>query len=293
MTRYFGLQCLDDAIRTRWKVMSAQHREGVKSYVVQKVIKLSSAAQGEQEGGGQGGERLAFLNKLNYTLVSIVKHEWPHNWPNFISDLVGSSKASEGMCENNMRILCCLSEEVFDFGQGKLTSVKVKGMKEMLNSEFSKVFQLCDFVLTENAERRSGEGGGAGGCNKHATSSLVCVTLSTLQRFLTWIPVGYIFQTSLIHSLLDKFFPVPAYRSLSLLCLTEIAGLEELQPQYEICVQSMYVKFIARLREVVEEGTDLRRGWENLKDGDVEFVQRMALFFTAFFKVRIWGGGHN
>lgn len=52
-----------------------------------------------------------FIGKLNLTLITVLKQEWPHNWPTFISDLVGSSKTSELLCENNMKILCLLSEE--------------------------------------------------------------------------------------------------------------------------------------------------------------------------------------
>ena len=36
--------------------------------------------------------------------------EWPHNWPNFISDIVAFSQTSEVLCENNIRILKLLSE---------------------------------------------------------------------------------------------------------------------------------------------------------------------------------------
>ena len=39
------------------------------------------------------------------------------NWPNFIPEIVGSSKRSEILCENNMVILQLLSEEVFDFSK--------------------------------------------------------------------------------------------------------------------------------------------------------------------------------
>ena len=56
-----------------------------------------------------------FISKLNLTLVEILKQEWPHNWPSFISDLVGSSKSSEVPCENNMQILKLLSEKSLTF----------------------------------------------------------------------------------------------------------------------------------------------------------------------------------
>ena len=76
------------------------------------------------------------------TCLEILKQEWPHNWPTFISDLVGSSKSSEVLCENNMQILKLLSEEVFDFSKDQMVTEKVKRMKESLNTEFSQVFQL-------------------------------------------------------------------------------------------------------------------------------------------------------
>ena len=45
-------------------------------------------------------------------LIKIVVQEWPDKWTTFISDLVGASRSSESLCENNMRILKLLSEEV-------------------------------------------------------------------------------------------------------------------------------------------------------------------------------------
>lgn len=84
------------------------------------------------------------------TLIAILKQEWPHSWPSFIPDLVGSSKTSELLCENNMAILKLLSEEVFDFGKNEMTSGKVGRMKESLNKEFSQIYQLCEFILTHS-----------------------------------------------------------------------------------------------------------------------------------------------
>ena len=115
--------------------------------------------------------------------------------------------------------------------------------------------------------------------------SLIQVTLSTLQRFLTWIPLGFIFQTSLIHTLLDTFFPVPSYRSNALLCLTEIATLTDLEPQYDTLFQSMFIKFMARMNEVFPPNTNLKDNWDNMKETEQVFIQRLALFLTGFLKV--------
>lgn len=49
------------------------------------------------------------LSQLMVTRVcsrlQIVKHEWPRNWPTFISDIVGASKTNKSLCQNNMAIL--------------------------------------------------------------------------------------------------------------------------------------------------------------------------------------------
>ena len=120
-----------------------------------------------------------FTNKLNVILVQIVKQEWPHNWPSFISDIVNASKTNETLCENNMIILKLLSEEVrvhtqkkpsqaapvasthglnprpgltapalslltqvFDFSRDEMTSAKAKKLKESFNADFSLIFQV-------------------------------------------------------------------------------------------------------------------------------------------------------
>ncbi len=142
-----------------------------------------------------------YLSKLNLVLVQILKQDWPQNWPTFISDIVGASKSSECLCENNMKILQLLSEEVFDFSMESMTSAKVKHLKESLNSEFAQIFQLCEFILEASQK-----------------PSLLRATLITLQRFLSWIAFGYIFETSLLNSLIQKFLVSPLYRYV-LVCL--------------------------------------------------------------------------
>ncbi|KAL9178446.1 hypothetical protein ACHAXT_003776 [Thalassiosira profunda] len=259
-SRFFGLQVLDDAICTRWKVLSTEQRNGIKNYVVGKVIQVSSGpslASGEK----------VFLGKLNLTLVQIVKQEWPHNWPSFIPDLVGSSKTSEVLCENNMQILKLLSEEVFDFSRDQMVTQKVKTLKESLNSEFSAIYHLCDFVLVHSQ-----------------SPSLLKVTLQTLQRFLTWIPLGFIFQTNLIETLLNKFFPEPLFRNDTLDCLTEIGNLSDLGPEYDPLFRTMFNGFLERLGHIFTAETDLVGPFESGSEDDCVFIQHLALFLTGFLK---------
>ena len=261
--RFFGMQVLDDAIKTRWKILPAEQKEGIKNYVVGKIINMS------QDEASLSREKV-LVGKLNLTLVEILKHEWPHNWPSFVSDLVGSSKTSEVLCENNMHILKLLSEEVFDFSKDQMVTEKVKRMKESLNGEFTQIYQLCEFVLA-NSQR----------------SSLLRVTLQTLQRFLTWIPLGFIFQTNLIEVLIHRFFPAQEFRNDALDCLAEIGSLSGLQAEYDPLFRKLFTEFLIRLTDVFSAETDLQPAFENGSEQDRVFLQKLALFLAGFFKAHL------
>ena len=74
--------------------------------------------------------RLLTQGSSSLDLFQILKQEWPKHWPTFISDIVGASRTSESLCQNNMIILKLLSEEVFDFSSGQMTQVKAKHLKD-------------------------------------------------------------------------------------------------------------------------------------------------------------------
>jgi len=86
-----------------------------------------------------------------------------------------------------MVILKLLSEEIFDFSAEQMTQTKIKNLKNQMCGEFSEIFKLCSEVL-EEAQK----------------VSLIKATLETLLRFLNWIPLGYIFETTIIDLLLNR-----------------------------------------------------------------------------------------
>ncbi|KAG7366980.1 CRM1 C terminal-domain containing protein [Nitzschia inconspicua] len=169
-----------------------------------------------------------------------------------------------------MQILKLLSEEVFDFSRDQMVTEKVKRMKESLNGEFAQIFELCQFVLEHSQQ-----------------ASLLRVTLQTLQRFLTWIPLGFIFQTNLIDILLNKFFPVDQFRNDALDCLTEIGTLQDLDPQYDPLFRQLFTGFLQRLGEVFSPETDLRSPFKYGTEDVCLFIQKLALFLSGFFKAHL------
>ncbi|RXM28932.1 Exportin-1 [Acipenser ruthenus] len=206
-----------------------------------------------------------YIGKLNMILVQILKQEWPKHWPTFISDIVGASRTSESLCQNNMIILKLLSEEVFDFSSGQMTQVKAKHLKDSMCNEFSQIFQLCQFVM-ENSQN----------------APLVHATLETLLRFLNWIPLGYIFETKLISTLVYKFLNVPMFRNVTLKCLTEIAGVSV--SQYEEQFVTLFTLTMMQLKQMLPLNTNIRLAYSNGKDDEQNFIQNLSLFLCTFLK---------
>ncbi len=108
-------------------------------------------------------------------------------------------------------------------GYNKLVCVqaKTKELKNSLNTEFGQIHSLCLFVL--NASKKP---------------SLIKATLATLHAFLSWIPLGYIFESNLVEVLLT-LFPQAPFRNASLQCLTEVRLSPAMCPCAMSCVTTM------------------------------------------------------
>ncbi|KAG9510172.1 Exportin-1 [Fragariocoptes setiger] len=257
-TKYFALQILENLIKTRWNALPTNQTSGIKSFIVDLIIKTSSDSQTMER------ERV-YLTKLNMVLVQILKREWPKRWPTFISDIVGASRTNESLCQNNMTILKLLTEEVFDFSSGQLTQAKAKFLKDTMCSEFSQIFQLCLFVMESST-----------------SSSLILCTLETLLPFLNWIPVGYIFETKLINELITKFLVQPAFRNVTLQCLTEIAAIKE--TRHDQVFVEMFSKTMEALESMLPSTTYIREAYANGKDDEQKFIQNLSLFLCTFLR---------
>lgn len=212
----------------------------------------------------------ALLNKLNLVLVSILKQEWPHNWPNFINEIISASHISLDICENNMTILRLLSEEVFDYSAEQMTSAKTKSLKGTMCHEFASIFKLCTEVLTT--------------ANKQ---SLIKATLETLLRFLNWIPVGYVFEPPIIEMLRGQFLEAPEYRNVALKCLTEIGSLNTGSFAYDEKLVQMFCDTLTTVSKVLPLSTDLRKVYPTSNGRDQEFIQNLALFLCGFFSTHL------
>lgn len=215
-----------------------------------------------------------FLHKLDAVLVQILKQDWPARWPTFLADLCGASRTSASLCENSMRILRLLSEEVFDFARGELTSAKTRDLKASLNTQFGEVHALCMFAL--------GAGGPDAAAAAATVPTLIRATLDTLHAYLSWVPLAYVFESDVVAALV-RLFPAPAFRSPALRCLGEVAALA-VGPEHDPAFVSLLTVFMAALAPLIPPGTDVAAAYAAGSEEDKEFVLNLVLFLTTFLR---------
>ncbi|KAG0148913.1 hypothetical protein CROQUDRAFT_40680 [Cronartium quercuum f. sp. fusiforme G11] len=256
--KYIALQIMDKLITTRWKALPEAQQSGIKNFIVGYIVKMTRDDVMMRKDKG-------FVNKMNLILVQILKQEWPHNWPGFIPEIVASSRTSLSLCENNMVILKLLSEEIFDYSAEQMTQAKTKSLKNQMCNEFSDVFQLCNEIL-----------------EKATKPSLISATLHTLLRFLNWIPLGYIFETSLIDHLINRYLEERQYRNITLRCLAEIGCIRDAGPEYDPKFVLLLTMVMSSVNRILPPNTDLKEMWESQPQYEQEFVMALAVFLCSF-----------
>ncbi|GJJ12198.1 hypothetical protein Clacol_006439 [Clathrus columnatus] len=250
-------EILEKLVRTRWRSIPSDQRIGIRHFVVGMIMKVTTDE-------ARMRKEKAFLNKLNLTLIQILKHEWPHDWSTFIPDLVQFSKTSLTRCENNMAILKLLSEEIFDFSAEQMVQAKIDELKNSMCGEFSQIFQLCLEVL-EKAQK----------------ISLIRTTLETLLRFLNWIPLNYIFESALLDMLLTRLLETSDFRNPTLKCLSEIAAFN-IAPEFDPKFVILFAMVMNTVNRMIPPDTNIAEAYEFSKDDDQEFIFNLALFLTNF-----------
>ncbi|KAL7322011.1 Karyopherin transporter [Mucor circinelloides] len=232
-----------------------EQRIVMRNYIVKAIIQLSS---------NESTLRSAVLNKFDLVLVQIVKKDWPQYWPSFIQEIVDSSVSNMNLCENNMRILRYLSEEVFDFSVDHMTVAKMHKLKDQMVNEFGSIFDLCKSVLAQ----------------KSTNAHLIKATLETLQKFICWIPVQFVYQQDLIQLLQANI--KGNQRNLALQCFAEIISLDHVDSQqYSDIIFSIYTIVYSELISIVSKESDIAQLYIESDSYDQDFLLVLATFLTT------------
>ena len=147
-----------------------------------------------------------------------------------------------------------------------MTRAKAMELKKTFTNEFSLIHQLCEHILANSQ-----------------STTLLATTLQTLLKFLSWIPVGFIFKTNMIDFLVGKFLPVEMFRNFSIQCLTEIVSIPSDQISGEQ-IQKLFFLFMGQVEKIFGANTDLATAFPKFSNKEQSFVNHLNLFFTSLFK---------
>lgn len=117
-----------------------------------------------------------------------------------------------------------------------------------------------------------------------ARPALLTATLGTLLKFLNWIPLGYIFETNLMTALIFNFLRAPAFRNLTLMCLTEVGSLQAAEDKYGNRFVQLFDNTMGQIRNMLDMSSDLRTLYQHGSSAEQDFIQNLALFFCGFLK---------
>ena len=205
--KYYALIPLDACIQKRWKQIPPEQRATMRSYIVDRIITFSSDSTQYRDATVS-----QFISKLNSILIAIVKQDWITSWQTFVEELCSSASVNETVCENNLRLLQMLSEEVFDFGKDTMTRKKRNLLREQYTQDFSMVFELCLRTLSRD--------------DIASVPSLLQSTLKTMGSFVGWVPRSYLFDTTLLEALTVNLLPLDGFKEEILACVSEVAALD-------------------------------------------------------------------
>ena len=147
------------------------------------------------------------------------------------------------------------------------------------------VYELCMYVLSRSFQNPP----------IHTPNALIKSCLRTLQAYLSWIPLPYIFDTELINALLTHFIVPISSRIEAIKCFTEIASLTfsevddpNVKNGYLEKLCYYYCLFIKSIADLTKD-RDLTMEYESVKDtkqraGFENFARQTALAISAVLK---------
>ncbi|KAM3134831.1 Exportin-1 [Paramecium bursaria] len=225
---------------------------------------------------------------MNLCQAKQTQSQYITTWTTFIQEICDSSQQNQNICENNLKVLKLLSEEIFDFSKNQITSTQITELKASLNSEFGKIFQLCFFLLTAYATQ-----------SQQMKLSLIKQNMDTLYTYLSWMPSVYIFQTELVEALI-QLFDSQQLRNQAIKCLTEIVTLPlESEPQILQLQQQkillIFQNFTLKVKQVFSYDYGFTQERQRLKQSQNntqlqlfdDFCHLLTLYFTAFLQTHL------
>ena len=229
-TRIFALNILESFIKEKWNLLDENSKLSLRNFLVSLLIKFVI-----DDNFFNNAQNHFLINKLNIVIVIIAKNEWTTSWPNFISELCNSSKSNPNLCENNMKLLILLSEEINTYWKNSLTSKKAYELREKMSKEFIEVFNLCQLIINNSSS---------------VNKNILIQSIKLFGEYMNWFPINLTLNPDIMRQTLVNFKNLSSCRTETMRCLGNLFGIQmknipsEEENKYRILLIQMYQTFI-------------------------------------------------
>ena len=201
-----ALNILEGFIKEKWNLLDDNSKLNLRNFLGTLLIKFVT------DNNFYSNPQNSFvINKLNIIIVIIAKNEWTTTWLNFISELCNSSKSDQNLCENNMKLLILLSEEINIFWKNSLTAKKAYELREKMSKEFIEVFNLCQLIMNNSNQVKQ---------------SVLIQSIKLFAEYMNWFPINLILNQDIMRKSLTNFKELSFCRTETMRCLGNLFGIK-------------------------------------------------------------------
>ena len=278
------MNILENFIKEKWNLLDENSKLSLRNFLVTLLIRYVT-----DNNFYSNPQNTFVINKLNILIVIIAKNEWTTTWPNFISELCNSSKSDPNLCENNMKLLILLSEEINVFWKNSLTAKKAFELREKMKKEFVEVFELCQLIINNSNQVKQ---------------SLLIQSIKLFAEYMNWFPINLTLNQDIMRKTLTNFKELSFCRTETMKCLGNLFGIKinismfngnanDIRTCRQLLMQ-MYQTFIQIMDVEVVKGKNFAEQYKIIFNNNPEKLsgyERMTLSFENalinFFKSNI------
>ena len=257
-TRYIALSIYETFINEKWNLLDNNSKLNLRNFLVSLLIKLVM-----NKDFYANATNHFLINKLNVVIVIIAKNEWTTTWPNFISELCTSSKSDPNLCENNMKLLILLSEEINSFWKNSLTAKKAYELREKMSKEFIEVFNLCQLIINNS---------------NSVNKNLLIIAIKLFAEYMNWFPITLTLNQDMMMKTLVNFKELSSCRTETMKCLGNLFGIKmknlsqnEINT-YRILLIQMYQTFIQIMDNEIVKGKNFADQYKFIMEKNPEKI---------------------
>lgn len=214
-----------------------------------------------------------YINKLNSIIVLIAKKEMTKNWGSFITDMCSLSSSNPNLCENNLKILYQLNEDINIFSKYSITSQEIIELKQKLNNDIQYIFNLCENILL-----------------KETNYMIIKNCLKLLSVYIPYFPKNQIFNEQFLNMLL-KLLKQKNLRIYVFKCIGKIFSLQIQDDNEYYIIHQMILKLYKDFIELIYDITkncELGKRFNLISDekkfGFEKFILSFENCLIDFFK---------